>query len=321
MKKRHRIRTTAVAILMAAGVTVAPTAPATAAGDAGAHVVPGYGLTAASATLRATRSGAVTSNGTRIGPASNPPDVIVCYLDVSNPRGPDGFAEVSASGLVICSYPVDFISVSVELYRNNVLVASRRQTVPFVLGWGVTASAPCVSGTYLAIATGEVVFPSGYFPPIGSGVVGSASVNITCGPPPGGGQQAPFGALDIVEVTSGNWLHISGWAINPTPGGSVHAEFQLGPRDHAWYWTFGTAQPTLNRPDVGVAYPQYGPNHGFETDGPEDTGPSIDPENPGQFIFPGDYDLCVIAATGYRSTELGCRPVHITQELLSWYWS
>jgi hypothetical protein len=129
-----------------------------------------------------------------------------------------------------------------------------------------------------------------------------------------------FGSLEFVGTSADGNIDVIGWAINPSnPYQPVNMALYLMQNQYGG-WFFGMLDAAIYRAEVGAAYPQYGTNHGFHLstrmDETIEIQPSIDPENPGQFIFPGTYDLCVYAAW----TLLGCRPVTVTAQILALYW-
>ena len=70
-----------------------------------------------------------------------------------------------------------------------------------------------------------------------------------------------FGYLDSVTVTGGR-IVATGWALNPNrPGVPVEVHlYDAGPTGTIRYPGFISDK---SRPDVGAAYPGYGPSHGF----------------------------------------------------------
>jgi hypothetical protein len=97
-------------------------------------------------------------------------------------------ADVAVDGLIACDDYVDIAAIRVELYRDNVRVASTVGAFPFTFGIIATASInDCVDGNYDGVAIGEVV----RFDTVN--VVASARtrspfpVGIPCGTPPGPG--------------------------------------------------------------------------------------------------------------------------------------
>ncbi|WP_117208139.1 hypothetical protein [Allorhizocola rhizosphaerae] len=143
------------------------------------------------------------------------------------------------------------------------------------------------------------------------------TTGVTLGPATPAVASAPYGAVDVIGTAPDGHLDVVGWAVNPgNPGQPVNVWLYLMPNPHGGY-LFGMQWANLYRADVGA--------HGFNLSTRDDAsgveiGPSIDPENPGQFIFPGPHNLCVMASTGYATTQLGCRQVNITQQILSLYW-
>ena len=80
---------------------------------------------------------------------------------------------------------------------------------------------------------------------------------------------------------------IQGWAIDPDAPGPVHIQTWLNDSEYIGGTTAGKS-----RPDVGDAFPNYGPDHGFSADLP---------------LPPGSHDLYVYAinrASGF-DTLLG----------------
>jgi len=76
---------------------------------------------------------------------------------------------------------------------------------------------------------------------------------------------SPFGHLDGVEVSVGS-LRVNGWAIDPDTVDPIYV----------WIDVDGVGGPTLasvTRPDVGAAFPEYGPQHGFQHDVQVSSGP------------------------------------------------
>ncbi|MEO7555234.1 MAG: SpoIID/LytB domain-containing protein [Acidimicrobiales bacterium] len=72
----------------------------------------------------------------------------------------------------------------------------------------------------------------------------------------GGGNGSPVGNLEA-DYRSGNDAVVQGWAIDPDTTGPVEIDVLVD-------GTYAALQfASLARPDVGAAYPSYGPNHGF----------------------------------------------------------
>jgi SpoIID/LytB domain protein len=96
---------------------------------------------------------------------------------------------------------------------------------------GSTTKSVSTSGTTLAAAMG---LPHHWFASAGS----------------------PFGHVDSV-TTAPSTVTAAGWAIDPNTSGPIMVQMYIDGSANALTWA---NQP---RPDVGAAYPAYGPNHGF----------------------------------------------------------
>jgi hypothetical protein len=102
----------------------------------------------------------------------------------------------------------------------------------------------------------------------------------------------PFGSLDQVSATS-TGVHVSGWLIDPdgAPASAVHIYVDGAP----------ALAPTADgsRPDVGAAYPSYGPDHGFDV--------TVDTAR-------GSHQVCVYgidSGGAGGNIVLGCRTVQV----------
>jgi hypothetical protein len=107
-----------------------------------------------------------------------------------------------------------------------------------------------------------------------------------------------FGSLDLVGV-QGDRIVAAGWALNPnTPAESVQVHVydtsRSGTRGYAGF------QAGNSRPDVGAAYPGYGPNHGYWASIPS--------------VESGPHTVCTYAITtggGVSNGVMGCRSVTV----------
>ena len=116
--------------------------------------------------------------GLAVGPQAAPP-VINCYIGVGGPVE-QGF-NVLVGGIAYCSYPINSIDLTVELYYNGSLWGSGS-------GWSVSAtdavaSAPCLDGGYHGKLTAKFTAPYGYTPPTATGTKYTSYVNIDCSYP------------------------------------------------------------------------------------------------------------------------------------------
>jgi hypothetical protein len=66
----------------------------------------------------------------------------------------------------------------------------------------------------------------------------------------------PIGNLDA--VTSDDSVRVTGWAIDPDRAGPINVHLYIDGR-----WA-GQGTANTNRPDVGLAYPAFGSDHGFD---------------------------------------------------------
>lgn len=110
--------------------------------------------------------------------------------------------------------------------------------------------------------------------------------------------QNAFGSLDLVGM-QGNQIVAGGWALNPnTPAENVQIHVydtsRSGTRGYPGF------QAGISRPDIGNAYPGYGPNHGYWA-----TIPSFES---------GEHTVCAYAITtggGVSNSGLGCRSLTV----------
>ncbi|WP_237739287.1 hypothetical protein [Microbacterium yannicii] len=98
----------------------------------------------------------------------------------------------------------------------------------------------------------------------------------------------PVGNLESLTVV-GTTASIAGWAIDPDTAGPLKIHVYVGAAGREY-------SANRSRPDVGVAYPPYGPGHGFAE--------RID-------LPAGNSTVCVYAidTAGGSNTNLGCRDV------------
>jgi len=103
----------------------------------------------------------------------------------------------------------------------------------------------------------------------------------------------PFGALDAVTGVGGA-VRVAGWVIDPDATTHTTVAVRVG------------SAPAVNvaadqqRPDLPLAYPQYGPGHGFDATLP---------------LSLGRHTVCLSALDqgGTEHLALGCREVEVTQ--------
>lgn len=105
--------------------------------------------------------------------------------------------------------------------------------------------------------------------------------------------QSSFGILEAVDAVDGR-VRVRGWAIDPNANLSTYAQVFVDGQ------SFGVYFASINRPDVGRWYPQYGPNHGFDFT---------------LAVADGTHEVCVTAvsyAFPTATTRLGCRTVTLS---------
>ncbi len=86
------------------------------------------------------------------------------------------------------------------------------------------------------------------FGPGTSRSLGCRAVNVA--------SSSPFGQIDAVS-TAPSRVTARGWAIDPDTSAPIIVQMYVDGRTNALTWA------NLSRPDVGVAYPAAGPNHGY----------------------------------------------------------
>ena len=96
---------------------------------------------------------------------------------------------------------------------------------------------------------------------------------------------SPFGGMDV--TTSGSTVQVNGWTIDPDTTGPVQVRTSV---DGV---VLGTTAANGQRPDVGRAYPAFGPAHGIVAR---------------HDLVPGSHRVCVTAVNvgGGRDVQLGC---------------
>ena len=83
-------------------------------------------------------------------------------------------------------------------------------------------------------------------------------------------EEEPFGVVDLA-ADAGGVIRVRGWAIDRAPGGVEPTHVQVFvDGQHA-----GTQLADQSRPDVGEAYPAFGPDHGFDMEVHASVGPHL----------------------------------------------
>jgi hypothetical protein len=100
----------------------------------------------------------------------------------------------------------------------------------------------------------------------------------------------PFGSLDVAQRATSGTVRLAGWTMDPDTPLALDVHVYVN-------GAFVVALPAAgSRPDVGAAYPQLGPNHGFDLT--VAAGPSA--------------QICVFAINqgpGWGNPPIGCRTV------------
>jgi hypothetical protein len=120
---------------------------------------------------------------------------------------------------------------------------------------------------------------------------GGATALIGCRIVPVGG--SPFGALDVADPAPGG-IRVAGWAIDPDTWGPDTIAIYIDGVGATFY-------ANTTRPDVGAAFPAYGPLHGYDLE---------------MAAWVGVHQVCVygidVGDSHTVHTLLGCRTVNIT---------
>ncbi len=128
------------------------------------------------------------------------------------------------------------------------------------------------------------------------GIVGNVDLNRYCCSDanlralagPGTNQPAgnPFGSLDLANKVNGR-ITVRGWAMDPDTTNPIKVHVYANGQFK------GELTADAGRPDLGAAYPGWGPNHGFST----------------TFAATGDQNVCVYAInarSGSTNPQVGC---------------
>jgi hypothetical protein len=180
-------------------------------------------------------------------------------------------------------------SIDVHVYVDGVGAGSARASVyrPDVgaafpgMGpyHGYDVTVPAGPGVRQVCVYGINVGPSGN----GNALLGCRTVRVG----------NPFGNFEGYRLGNGT-ITVTGWAIDPDTTGPVDIHVYIDGNGA------GAGKANLSRPDVGQAYPAYGPNHGFDITVP---------------ISGGPHRVCVYAintgSAGTTNPELGCIQVDI----------
>lgn len=116
-------------------------------------------------------------------------------------------------------------------------------------------------------------------------------LQMTSRPSPSFTGGSPIGAVDQIQRVPGG-VAVSGWALDPDVADAVDVHVYVGQAGVA-------TRASIQRSDIGLAYPAYGPDHGYSVTVP---------------VTAGSYDVCAYAinvGTGSNSL-LRCQRIEIS---------
>ena len=103
--------------------------------------------------------------------------------------------------------------------------------------------------------------------------------------------RTPFGFVDLASRVTGGAIRVVGWTMDPDLVFPIDVHVYVN-------GAFAVAVPaTLNRPDLGAAFPIFGPYHGFDVTVAAPSGPT---------------QVCAYAINwgpGWGNPQLGCKTV------------
>jgi len=198
----------------------------------------------------------------------------------------DGNSVISASGWVIdpdTTGPVDVHAYLDGTFAAVVTASQYRPDVDAVFGRGAnhgfSLTAPASDGSHRLCLYAINVGPPGDNP-----LLGCRDVTV---------RAVAFGSLDEVRSTE-EAVHVSGWAIDPGTTASIAVQIVI---DGAGVTTIASTA----RPDVALAYPAFGADHGYTLTLAADE---------------GRHTVCAYAISASTGTPnpLGCREVVVDDD-------
>jgi uncharacterized protein YkwD len=112
--------------------------------------------------------------------------------------------------------------------------------------------------------------------------------------PPPPDPDAPFGSVDGLAWSGPGTLTVTGWTIDPNTPSATQVAVYVDGVGISWF-NAGAA-----RPDIGTAYPAFGPNHGFSIP---------------LTVSGGTHTVCVFGinvGAGLSNPKLGCRTASLS---------
>ncbi len=201
----------------------------------------------------------VCAYGINVGPGGN--TLLGCKTSsvVIDPFGSVDSVEATVDGVSVSGWAIDSdatAAIDVHVYVDGqpraVLTADwSRPDVgaaypDFGSGHGFSVDISNIAtGSHTVCAYGINVGPGG------NALLGCRAVNVV---------NDPFGSLDRADFQLPDTLSVSGWAIDPNSHDPIDVHVYIDGQLRAAF----TADQS--RPDVGAAYPGWGPGHGFSTD-------------------------------------------------------
>ena len=200
-------------------------------------------------------------------------------------RAVPGVGGIAVSGWAIDPDTVDpiYVWVTVDGVGRHLLANIDRPDVEAIYGTygsrhGFSGTVPATPGEHTVCVTASNVGP-------GAHVSFGCRTTIAA-------SGSPIGNFDSIGVAR-DGVYINGWAIDPDTSDWIYVWVTIDGvgRHHTAY---------VNRPDVGEAYPAYGPDHGFL---------------PSRPVGPGTHTVCVTASNvgAGTHTPLGCRTVTVPE--------
>jgi hypothetical protein len=114
-----------------------------------------------------------------VGRAATDDVPLFCFMDITNPQLVAG-PSVEVDALIVCDALADVATLVVDIYRDNALVAEGGLTLPFLYGLSIAIQTRCITGNYVGIATGEMIYFDPFPGTFITGIAGSGPVFIQC---------------------------------------------------------------------------------------------------------------------------------------------
>jgi hypothetical protein len=203
------------------------------------------------------------------------------HFDTAQGRGPGGYIDITGWAIdPDTTAPID-VWVTVDGVGQHLRADVNRPDVAAAYGFGANhgfaGSIPAPPGPHRVCVTASNVGP-GAHTPLGCRTVTVPLVGV------------PFGNFERALGVPGG-IEVAGWAIDPDTTAPIYV----------WVTVDGVGRHLYangNRPDVGAAYPAFGPGHGFA---------GVVPASP------GPHRVCVTASNVAHGAHglLGCRTVTV----------